>query len=226
MNFKHRLVSLSRAAVLMTVVGCGDDFLGVDLVDISQIGDGSGYPGPTWDVVTSPEDLGWSSGRLEEARDYSSEIGSGAVVIVDRGILIDQWGQTSTNWIVQSVRKSFMSALYGIYESAGMINLTATLGELGIDDSIPPSLTEAEKQATVEKLLQARSGVYHEAAAESQSMKDARPERGSHPPGTHYYYNNWDFNALGTIFTLRPRLSADPAGPYTSRPETFISHSA
>ena len=38
----------------------------------------------------------------------------------------------------------------------------------------------------------ARSGVYHEAAAESQSMKDARPDRGSHPPGTFYYYNNWD----------------------------------
>jgi CubicO group peptidase (beta-lactamase class C family) len=27
-----------------------------------------------------------------------------------------------------------------------------------------------------------------------------RPERHSHAPGTFYYYNNWDFNALGTIF--------------------------
>ena len=24
--------------------------------------------------------------------------------------------------------------------------------------------------------------------------------RSSHPPGTFWYYNNWDFNALGTIF--------------------------
>jgi CubicO group peptidase (beta-lactamase class C family) len=31
-------------------------------------------------------------------------------------------------------------------------------------------------------------------------MIDTRPERGSHPPGTFFYYNNWDFNALGTIF--------------------------
>jgi CubicO group peptidase (beta-lactamase class C family) len=31
-------------------------------------------------------------------------------------------------------------------------------------------------------------------------MRAARPERGSHPPGTFWYYNNWDFNALGTIF--------------------------
>ncbi|MFC1791522.1 serine hydrolase domain-containing protein, partial [Gemmatimonadota bacterium] len=35
---------------------------------------------------------------------------------------------------------------------------------------------------------------------ESQSMKDARPVRGSHPPGTFWYYNNWDFNVLGTLF--------------------------
>jgi CubicO group peptidase (beta-lactamase class C family) len=31
-------------------------------------------------------------------------------------------------------------------------------------------------------------------------MIDARPKRGSHRPGTYFYYNNWDFNALGTIF--------------------------
>jgi CubicO group peptidase (beta-lactamase class C family) len=31
-------------------------------------------------------------------------------------------------------------------------------------------------------------------------MAKARPLRGSHPPGTFWYYNNWDFNALGTIY--------------------------
>ena len=31
-------------------------------------------------------------------------------------------------------------------------------------------------------------------------MALTRPLRGSHPPGSHWYYNNWDFNALGTIF--------------------------
>jgi len=31
-------------------------------------------------------------------------------------------------------------------------------------------------------------------------MKDARPARGSHPPGTFWYYNNWDFNVLGVAF--------------------------
>ncbi len=203
----RRTMSLGRTdlALLLpaaiALAACGGNPIGVDLVDISQIGDGSGYPGATWDVVASPEDLGWSSSRLADARAYSEEMGSGAVVIVDRGILIDQWGQTATNWVVQSVRKSFMSALYGIYEAEGFIDLSSTIADLGVDDSVPPPLTDTEKQATVEMLLQARSGIYHEAAAESQSMKDARPERGSHAPGTFYYYNNWDFNALGTILT-------------------------
>jgi CubicO group peptidase (beta-lactamase class C family) len=30
-------------------------------------------------------------------------------------------------------------------------------------------------------------------------MKRRRPARGSHAPGTFWYYNNWDFNVLGTI---------------------------
>jgi CubicO group peptidase (beta-lactamase class C family) len=36
-------------------------------------------------------------------------------------------------------------------------------------------------------------------------MKAIRPERGSHAPGTFWYYNNWDFNALGTIFDQETR---------------------
>jgi len=42
--------------------------------------------------------------------------------------------------------------------------------------------------------------VYHLALYETLSMKVSRPKRGSHRPGTFWYYNNWDFNALGTIF--------------------------
>src|SRR5262249_5297964 len=78
-----------------------------------------------------------------------------------------------------------------------------------IDDK-PPALTDGEKQATVRDLLMARSGVYHEAAAENDHMKQVRPERGSHRHGTFWYYNNWDFNVLGTIY--RQRTSGDIFG--------------
>ncbi len=171
-----------------------------DPVDPADLGDGSGYPAETWAVAPSPASLGWDCARLSEAMLQAELLGSGNVLIIDRGAIVLDWGSARGELVVQSVRKSFMSALYGIYHDEGDIDLSLTVEQLGIDD-IPPSLTDAEKQATVEMLLQARSGVYHEAAAESQSMKDARPERGSHAPGTFWYYNNWDFNALGTILT-------------------------
>ncbi len=98
-----------------------------------------------------------------------------------------------------ALRKSFLSSLYGIYVGSGVIDTTKTLEELGIDD-IPTSLTPEEKQARVADLLKSRSGVYHEAAAEAPEMAAERPERGSHPPGTFFYYNNWDFNVAGVIF--------------------------
>src|SRR5260370_35640972 len=43
------------------------------------------------------------------------------------------------------------------------------------------------------------SGVYQQAASEGRSQAARRPDRGSHAPGTFWYYNNWDFNVLGAI---------------------------
>jgi CubicO group peptidase (beta-lactamase class C family) len=82
---------------------------------------------------------------------------------------------------------------------AGQIDLKATLDQLGIDDRAP-ALTAEEKQATVHDLLKARSGIYHHAAYETAKMRANRPARGSHAHGTFWFYNNWDFNALGTIY--------------------------
>ncbi|MFA6966187.1 serine hydrolase domain-containing protein [Bosea sp. (in: a-proteobacteria)] len=100
---------------------------------------------------------------------------------------------------VASVRKSLLGALYGIAIAEKRIDPSATLAQLGIDD-LPPALTEVEKQATVRDLLGARSGVYHVSAHETADMREKRPARGSHAPGTFWFYNNWDFNALGTIY--------------------------
>lgn len=146
-----------------------------------------------------PEDVGWSSQKLEEAKAFAEKINSAAVMVLYDGKVFISWGNTAKKYSLHSIRKPLLSALYGIYWGRGKINLDATLAELDIDD-IPPSLTIEEKMAKVSDLLKARSGVYHEAAAESQDMVEARPKRGSHPPDTFFYYNNWDFNVLGTIF--------------------------
>jgi len=147
----------------------------------------------------TPEEVGWSFAALEEARELAEQNGYAAVMALYDGKVFFTMGDISRNYWCHSIRKPFLSALYGIHVAKGHLNLDATLEDLNIDD-IPPSLTSEEKQATVRDLLKSRSGVYHPAAAEAPSMIEERPERGSHPPGTFFYYNNWDFNALGTIF--------------------------
>ena len=141
----------------------------------------------------------WSQEKLDRAADYAQEIGSAAVLVLHDGRAVFKFGNISRKYMCHSIRKPLLGALYGIHVERGVIDLSTTLEELGIDD-IPPSLTVAEKRATIRDLLMSRSGVYHEAAGEHQVMIDVRPERGSHAPGTFFYYNNWDFNVLGTIF--------------------------
>lgn len=147
----------------------------------------------------SPEEAGFSVEKLDTLVGFCEEAGSAALLILQNGKVVLSWGEVEKEYPIHSIRKSFLNALYGICVSQGFVDTSATLEELGIDD-IPPSLTDSEKQATVFDLLRSRSGVYHPAAAEAQVMIDTRPERGSHAPGTFFYYNNWDFNALGTIF--------------------------
>jgi CubicO group peptidase (beta-lactamase class C family) len=174
-----------------------------------------------------PEDVGYSSQKLEEARQFAEQSGFDAVMALYDGKILFSWGSVSQNYNVHSIRKPFLSALYGIHVNQGNINLDATMDNLNIDD-IPPSLTNEEKQATVRDLIKSRSGIYHEAAAEAPIMIQMRPPRGSHPPGTFYYYNNWDFNVAGVIFEQETgtgifeefkRKIADPIGMQDFRVE-------
>ncbi len=157
------------------------------------------FPGKHWTQAGKAQDLGWSPEKLAEAKAYADSIDTAAVIIVDDGIIVSQWGATTTQFNVHSIRKSFLSALYGIAVEKGQVNLYATLEQLGIDDNAP-SLTTVEKQARVIDLLKARSGIYHPALYESPAWRARKPPRGSHPPRSFWLYNNWDFNALGTIY--------------------------
>ncbi len=134
-----------------------------------------------------------------EVVEYAEKIGTGALLILKKGESVVEFGDLNRRYMCHSIRKPFIGALFGIYIERGIIDIDMTMEELSIDD-IPPQLTAVEKGATIRDLLLSRSGVYHEAGGEAQSMIDARPVRGSHLPGTFFYYNNWDFNALGTIF--------------------------
>jgi CubicO group peptidase (beta-lactamase class C family) len=171
-----------------------------------------GFPGKSWQRIPSLQRAGWSSEKLAVAHVYADadSIHTSAVMIIQGGKVVDEWGDTDKKIDAYSVRKTLLSALYGIYVAEGVINVNATLEQLGIDDS-PDPLTKGEKQARVVDLLRARSGVYHSVDFETESMMRERPARGSHTPGTYWYYNNWDFNVLGTIFEKTTRIKIGEA---------------
>lgn len=154
-------------------------------------------PNENWNKYKTPEEAGFSSKKLESVTKLCDSINKTALFVVYKGNVLISYGDYSRRFYCHSVRKSFTSALYGIYSNEGIININNTLGELSITDN--NELTEQEKTATIEDLLKSRSGVYLPAIGETQSMKENRPKRGSHKPNTFFYYNNWDFNVLGTI---------------------------
>ena len=164
-----------------------------------------------------PPATAWSPGELEKARVYAEESKATAFIAIHRGKLVAEWGDTSRRSSVHSVRKSMISALYGIAREKGLIDIDKTLAELGVDDD--PPLMEIELTARIKDLLTARSGVYHDSVMDS--AEGDHPARGSHAPDEAFYYNNWSFNALGAIFEQETHLSlgkafkdwiADPIG--------------
>lgn len=157
------------------------------------------YPGHKWHVAPVPETLGWSKSNLSYITDYADSNGFIAGMVVSQGVILTSWGDITTPFTCRSIRKSLLSALYGIFIATNQIHLDWTLEALGIDDQ-EPSLTSQEKQATIANLLTSRSGVYHDSNYQTDAARSKLPQRGSHKPGTFWYYNNWDFNALGAVF--------------------------
>lgn len=156
------------------------------------------FPGKSWEVAAQPEAHGFSTEKLGLARDYTATIKTSAVMVVHGGMVVLQWGDVDKKFNTHSIRKSFLATLYGRAVRDGTIKLDATLAELGLDD-VPP-LTDDEKKATVRDCLKARSGIYHDALYESPNMKKLKPARHTERAGTHWYYNNYDFNVTGTIY--------------------------
>jgi CubicO group peptidase (beta-lactamase class C family) len=155
-------------------------------------------PGKSWQNMP-PATAGWGSAALRLGEGYFKAQNPTALMIVQDGRVVAAWGDVGRKVNLASVRKSLLGALFGIAVAEKQISLGSTLAGLGIDDK-PPGLSAVEKQATVRDLLMARSGVYHPSAYETGAMRRSRPERASHAAGSFWFYNNWDFNALGTIY--------------------------
>ena len=98
------------------------------------------------DEVGQSGDAGLVRQDFGQKREFSKSIGTTALMIVQNGVVVAEWGDVAVKSPAHSVRKSLLSALIGIAVEEGKIDLSSTLEELGIDDN-EPSLTEIEKQA-------------------------------------------------------------------------------
>ena len=127
-------------------------------------------------------------------------------MVVHRGRVIATWGDVAAVYTAQSMRKALISSLVGMAVGRRLLRTGDTLERLGIDDT-RPALTAAERQTTLRDLLLSRSGIFHSALYEHGSFRRTRgamaERKAADParfrPGAYWMYNNWDFNAIGTI---------------------------
>ena len=152
-------------------------------------------PGEAWQRYADVTQAGFDKGKLDQAYKAWDLMPSSAFMVIADGAVVASWGDVERRFMCHSVRKSFLTALYGIYWDRGVVDLNKTLADLGIDDH-PEPLLETERSARILDLLKARSGVFHPAAYAGRT--DSRP-RGSEGPGRYFAYNNWDFNTAATI---------------------------
>jgi CubicO group peptidase (beta-lactamase class C family) len=155
-------------------------------------------PGAAWETV-SPESVGYSSLRFNALTTYLKTQYTTAMVVTVHGKVVYQYGDVARVSVIASVRKSVLSMLYGNYVWGGKIDLEKTVKQIGLDDKQP--FLPIEENAKLEQLLAGRSGIYIVPdKTDPHSADSYQPKRGTELPGTHFSYNEWDFNAAGTAF--------------------------
>ena len=149
------------------------------------------------------KELGWNFKRLDDVFDHVATLSTDSFLIITDGDVVGEFGDLSKRYTVHSIRKSLLSALIGQQQhaDAGLLRLDATLRDLGVNDT-PGPLTDLQRQTTVRHLLRSVSGINHPAAASGglRAEIDKRLGYNENAPGTLWAYNNWDYNALTTIF--------------------------
>jgi len=164
------------------------------------------YPAEHW--TTAPADFfstHWDAAKLHKAeqewRQFSDLGQSTGLMIVHRGYVIREFGDCQTPVACHSVRKSFLSAIYGVWIKNQDVDIDAllakTISEIPISEG--GGIPAPYQSATLQHLLKSCSGMPLPAEYESKKNYDKRI-RNPALPGEAFAYSNWDFNALGTAF--------------------------
>ena len=76
---------------------------------------GDVFPGKTWEAAQKAEAGNWSDAKLAAVDDYARTLQTSSYLIVQRGKIVHEYGDTARPVNLQSMRKSVVSVLTGIY---------------------------------------------------------------------------------------------------------------
>jgi len=186
-------------------VACGDDG---EEGDTRKWARDFVYPDPEW-TVASPEAHDLDSILLEEMADLAEENASNCFVVTRDGVIVGEWywngwGAT-TEQKVFSVTKSFTSALVGIAQDRGELEITERASEY-----IPEWEGTASEDVTIRNLISNDSGRHWDLWTDyvrNFIVADDKTAHAiglgqQHDPGAVWRYNN------SAIQTLEPVLNA------------------
>ncbi|WP_298420974.1 DUF2306 domain-containing protein [uncultured Kordia sp.] len=155
------------------------------------------FEGTSFEKNTALANSSFTKEKLTEIDTYlKEESNTTSMIVLEHGKVVYEYGDVSEISDNASARKSILAMLYGKHVENGSINLNQTIGDIGIDED--DTLLDIEKRATVNHIITARSGVFHDAANDGYDTANLK-ERGSEQPGTYFLYNNWDYNLAGYI---------------------------
>ncbi len=169
-------------------------------------GDEDTYPSREWSVE-SPEAHDLDSFLLEEAADFAESNDSNCFVVTRDGVIVGEWywndWDTETEQNVFSVTKSFTSALVGIAQHRGQLDITDRASEY-----IPEWVGTASEDVTIRNLISNDSGRHWDVITDYLRMAVQADDKTAfavgldqqYPPGTVWKYNN------SAIQTLEPVL--------------------
>ena len=179
-------------------------FISLALIPILAMGCSvpkSQYTGTPFKRHTSLEGTHLTRQRLDSLHCFIKDnLPTTGMLILQNGKILFEYGDTDEVSYIASCRKSVLSLLYGKYVENGQIDLNQTIGEIGIEED--KGLLDIEKSATVDNLLNSRSGVFLEPVNAGYDKGNILA-RGSVKPGEYYVYNNWDFNVAGAILEIK-----------------------
>jgi CubicO group peptidase (beta-lactamase class C family) len=165
---------------------------------------GGHYPVPDWEVG-SPEEHGLSAEGLAEMADLADALDSKCLLIIHDGVLIGEWywdGYDANSDVpdVLSITKSITSALFGIAEFQGLLDVDDR-----VSDYVPEWLGTQSEDVTIRQLLVHDSGRTFDltlewglpAVIDQTSYSLAAGQSAS--PGTQWVYTNLGYQALEAV---------------------------